>query len=165
MNTENIITLAGIVITAIFSFMIFLATRESAKATKATLKLNEEIVAREEARLAEHNRIMRRLILPKVAAESKIIYDAITEVDPTEIFKKLVYAPRKLNINIDDLPKYFSSQEVDKIITAWESYEHYLDKYFKKHYGGNEIKILFEKANPVIKEFEELNKFLTHVKI
>ncbi|MEK4083750.1 hypothetical protein [Psychrobacillus sp. FSL K6-1415] len=88
---------------------------------------------------------MKRQLLPIVAEESKAVHDAVVDIDPMNIFRKLNVAPVVLSISKTDLAKYFSVAEVAAIIKAWESYESYRTTYYKETYRGDEIKHFLEK--------------------
>lgn len=153
---SNIIVSIGIVVTGIFSFFVWQATSETAKVAKATLKLNEDLAAKEEKREVEFKRIMRGQLLPQILRDSEKAYNAVVGIDPMQVFRNLKSAPEKLRIQAKDLASYFNEDEVKVITKAWETYSDYRRKYFKDVYPGNEINILIEKADPVIYDFNHL---------
>lgn len=108
---------------------------------------------------------MRRLLLPQISRDSKTAYEAVVDIDPMNIFRKLQEAPKSLNLEKNELAEYFSTDEVSIIIKAWETYEDYRNKYLKETYGGNEMKILLEKAPNVITDFSELENVLRNIKV
>lgn len=163
--TSNIIAACSVLVTFIFSLAVWKATKETAEAAKATLKLSEDLAGKEERRINDNKRIMRRLLLPIIAKESKVAYDAVVDINPVNIFRKLREAPISLSIDKHELAEYFSVAEVSIIIKAWETYGDYRRKYLKDVYQGNEIKILLEKAEPVKFNFNALENVLMNIKI
>lgn len=164
-NISNIIAACGVLVTGIFSYLLWKANKEMANIAKATLKLSEEIVVKEENRLIEYKRIMRRQLLPKILGNTQAAYHAVVDTDSMNIYRKLKRAPESLNIDKRELAEYFSADEVGLIIRAWEIYENYRAKYFKESYSGNEIDILLEKAPIVIENFCDLENMLNDIKV
>lgn len=165
MSTDNIIAVLGVVVTAFFTYMVYKATKATADVARETYELNRSITEQEEKRISEQKRIMRRLLLPRISKESKLAYDAVVDIDYSNIYKKLVEAPETLSISEEDLANYFSTEEVSVMIRAWEVYEKYRSNYFRKNYGGDGMKILLEKAPPVIEAFSELENLLNDIRI
>ncbi|QFF98805.1 hypothetical protein PB01_08145 [Psychrobacillus glaciei] len=163
--TSNIIAAVGVLVTGTFSYFVWKATNATAQVANATFELSKELAQKEDNRREEYKRIMRRQLLSVISKESKIVYDAVVDIDPMNILMKLRDAPVYLSINKTELAEYFSVDEVATIIKAWETYESYRTKYYKETYRGNELKLLLEKNQPVIIHFEELKDKLNNIEI
>lgn len=163
--TSNIIAASGVLVTGYFTFLVYKATKATAEATEATLKLSEGLATKEDNRVREYRRIMRRQLVPYILKESQKVHDAVVDTDEMKIHRKLTNeAPKSLNIDMSELAEFFSDGEVEIIIRAWETYYDYLKKYYKTGYNGNEMKILLDKSTTVTLPFHELIELLKNVK-
>lgn len=168
LTIDQFISITGIALTAIFSCLVWWATRATAKATKATvaaaeetLRLNERLATAEETRNNEYRLIMKSQLSQFILNESKKAENALADFNSNEIFGRLKTAPESLNVTKEELAKYFSREEAEIISKAWTSYESYREKYFHRFYRGHEIQLLSEHAPPVS---EDLNKVINILK-
>jgi hypothetical protein len=163
MGYSDFISTVGVIITGIFTALVWRATVRTAEATKAaadtaeaTLKLNEDLAKREEVREAEFNKLMKIQLTPKILKESELAYNSVVDTSEFEIHRKLENAPKKLSVDIKEIAKYFSESEVKIILNAWETYDRYLSKYYQKTYMGDGMRALLDNAEPVIFGFNDL---------
>ena len=165
MGYSEWITLAGVVATSFFSFLVWIATKKSADVAKVTLELNKSITQREKAKDEEYRKIMRNHILNELVKDSKTVHDAVISVDEMVIHKNLMSdIPTTLNVDIEVLAKYFTEYECNLIIEAWDSYNYYRETYFKSGYNDNGITMLVTKASIVIDKFHPLLETLEKMK-
>lgn len=165
MEYSDWIALSGVVVTALFSLLVWLATVKTADVADATYKLSAELASKEEKRAETYKRIMRRQLVPYILKESQKIHDAVVDTEVRNIHRKLTYdAPERLDVNMSELAEYFSEDEADLITKAWEIYDDYRRKYYKSSYQGNDIDILFEKSPTVTLIFHELIEMLKKIK-
>lgn len=165
MSISDCITLLGVIITGLFSFLVWKATKETADVAKATYKLSEKLALNEENRSNKYRNIMRRQLVPHILKESEKVYNAVADTDASNLYLKLRNNTiETLNISMTDLAEYFSEEEVKLITKAWETYENYRSKYYRNGYNGNGMNILLEKNEPVIMDFYYLIEELKKVK-
>jgi hypothetical protein len=162
---SNVIAFMGVLVTGYFTYLVYKATKATADVAEATLELSREIATKEEERVKNYRRIMRRQLVPYILKESQKVHDAVVDIDEMSIFRKLTnVAPKSLNIDMSELAEFFNEGEVKTITRAWETYDDYLRKYYKTGYNGNEMKVLLEKSTTVSLPFHELIELLKNVK-
>ncbi|GEM_PF-7034817 len=165
MGYSEWITLVGIIVTSIFSCLVWVATKRSADVAKATLDLNKSIVDRENNKEEEYRKIMRNHVLNSLIRDSKIVHDAVISIDEREIHRKLLGGiPTTLNVAKEELAKYFNEEEYNLITEAWGSYELYRETYLREGYNGDGMNMLVTKAPIVIDKFHPLLQSLEQMK-
>jgi hypothetical protein len=162
-----IISSISILITGIFSLLVWIATKESANASKATaemaaatLELNRLTIERQEQRESEHRMAMRLQYITPILKTAKSIYNALVSTNGGEIDKALRKISFSHGISPEEIAKYFLIHEVEQINNAWDTFDNYLTLYFKDGYSGNEMGLLATHAPYSIIEFDKLIKML-----
>lgn len=165
MECSDWIALGGVIVTGIFSLLVWRATVKTVDLAEATFELNRELSFKEEERVKNYKRIMRRQLVPYILKESQKVHDSVVDTDERSIHRKLTNdAPKSLNVNMNELAEFFNDDEAEIINRAWETYDSYLMKYYQTGYQGNGMKVLLEHSPTVIITFHELIETLKKIK-
>lgn len=163
MSVDNVVTIAGIIITGIFSLLVWLATKATANVAKETLKLNERIFNEEQKREKEFNSRMRSVLKNSILNESKIAWNAVSQTEITRMSSKTHSAPEKLSIDKNEMAQHFTNEEIKVTFDAWDSFRDF--KLFfphQMHYSDEITKLQLQKATPIAEKFTLLIQKLTN---
>lgn len=133
---ESVIVSASAIATAIFSFLIWRANIQSAKAAKGaadaatgSAKISKLMLDTEKEKKQNIRDQMKRDILKQINDIIKII----TEMDENGINKKdMLKLPEKINVTNYELASYFSKEERQAIFYMVKNFETYRNDYFKE---------------------------------
>lgn len=160
----NFIAAIGVLVTGIFSCLVYRATSATAKVAEETLNLNKRLIEEEKRRTEEQKKIMRMHLSRVILDETRKVENALASIDEMIIYRNLYKVPAHLSVQTKELAEYFSSEEISIIRKAWDSYEQYRNDYFQDVYQGNGMKVLVENASPVLMELNNVVNILANFK-
>lgn len=159
----NVIAVVSVVVTGIFSWLVYKATKATQRVAEETFSLNKRLIEEENKRVEEHRKIMRLQLSQILLKEISEVELAMASTDPMYIYNALKKAPIKSEVQIQDLADFFLEDEIKMINRAWNSYDVYRNNYYRKSYPGTEITVLVEKAPPVLEDINNLRNTLINI--
>lgn len=159
----DVITTVGVVATAGFSFLVYKATKETANVAKATYDLNRDLQKRDEERELEFNSVIKKTLTYEIISLTQESYDKMGETNASLLSNKLHTLPPTLNISAEKIGKYFTKEEAEKILYAWNNYSDFRKKYLKTRYPDNTQKLLIDNIEPIKNNFKELLNLLKNI--
>lgn len=154
------IYLVGIIVTGIFSYVIWKVTKEGALATKDTADLAKATNDLNKQIFEKDHHSMRVQIKDQLLKVIKPIQDALISTDGPEIDKCLKQLQLSNPISAYHIAKHFNETDANQINWSWAVFEDYKSNYYKDSYKDNEIGLLATHAPNSIIEFGKLIKML-----
>lgn len=145
MNASDFIQIIGIIVTGIFSFLVWKATQkqaeatiETAKLTSATLELSKRLAEKAEIQNKEFKEKIRRQLKVKILTVFDSVFNALNALSREQIHRQVTSAIKDLDVDDKEIASNFTKDEFDAITDAWNSYKEYLRKYFRMGYPSND---------------------------
>ncbi|EEG78382.1 hypothetical protein [Dethiobacter alkaliphilus] len=135
LSISNWISVAGVMVTAIFSFLLWRATIQTNDVAKASYKLSETIAKTQKSvQSALHNELLENMLQQAEIAKNILLQVKDTYTGKTSFFSR--GAIRKLPINVitkEELAEYFNDEERKIIKDAFDGIEEYVSRYSERY--------------------------------
>ncbi len=133
MDIDNWISVVGIVLTALFSFFLLIATIKSANAARASAEVakNSLEFQKEQIRKTEEEQeFMKQIYLFRVKKDVKYLYDTVKEAIDAPNYAALKNAYVTQKPSPFELVRYFSEEQRKVIEEIWGLYHKYYNAYW-----------------------------------
>lgn len=154
-----IISFFGIVVTGIFSFLVWKAAQKSNEIAKANYKLSESIIKSQE----NLNKAVKIECLKTVLHTAIEIKSVLTSHSENLLTKKVIELPKNSGLSKEQTAEFLDISVKDKINEAWNSLENYISNNLLDHYGrvkgtlySDEVERIQKNTSIPIEKFQEL---------
>lgn len=158
-----IITFFGIVVTGIFSFLVWKATQKSNEIAKANYKLSESIIKSQE----NLNKAVKIECLKTVLHTAIKIESVLTSHSKNLLTKKVIELPKNSGLTKEQTAEFLDSLVKDKINDAWNSLESYITNNLLDDFGrmkgtlySDEVERIQKNTSVAIEKFHQLIEVL-----
>jgi len=152
-----------IIITAIFSYLVWKATKENAEVAKASYKLSESIVNSQK----QIKQSIKEEYIRKVLNNAKEVREILQAQKIKLNADKMKNAPKSCGLSDEQLAEYIDSTERLRISKAWEYLAEYLNNCWQDHNGvmkvgfaGDEAQMARNGLEKPMYVFDELIKVM-----
>ncbi|WP_312117926.1 hypothetical protein [Brevibacillus reuszeri] len=148
METSDWIAVIGVAVTGFFSFLVWQATKESAKAAKASanaaiesanaakasFELTQMIMQKEEKK----DHALRYQYRRKALLIAMKVHHALLNQNPNIKVYLIMECPKEPGLSLEEMVTYFSDEEAAQMNRAWDSFNAYLQKHWPNHQTGRD---------------------------
>lgn len=154
-----IITSLGLLVTGIFSYLVWKATQQSTEVAKASYKLSESII---NSQLQLKAKIKEEYIRNVCKNINEVIEGLKSQKSALSAYK-INNIPRSCGLTEEQIAEFFSDLERQAINNAWESLDNYIQDYWTDTHGkikesfiGNEAEAARKYINKPLDVFNKL---------
>ncbi len=159
-----IISSIGILVTAIFSYLVWRATVKSTEVSQRSYELTQAIL-KDQAKIDNATKEeFKETLLNVVGVVKKILINT----KDNNGYVSMSRIPREHGLSENTVAKYFDKSERDCIKKSWDKLDDYMNQHFteidgnhKTTFRGNELDIAKQSLVEVILEFELLELILS----
>lgn len=167
LQPQNILAMINILVTGIFSFLVWKATKVGADAAKLTYELNEKIVRNEE--LAKKS--LKDEYITKVYLRLLEFENAVRKQTKKLDVHAMKRAPKTSGLTDEQRARYFTREELNIIDEIWLEIEEYLDRHwtnkdgtFKEAFDGIELQNMQMESEALSQSIDEyITMFYEHL--
>lgn len=152
-----IISSIGILITAIFSYLVWTATNKSNELAQASYKLSESIINSQKELKKDLKLEYARTLLKN----AKLVKECLELQQDNLNINKIKDLPKSCGLNQEQIAEYFNEDERLTINNSWEDLDNYIEKYWKDVNGRYKVGFTGCEAEEARnKTIEPLSKFV-----
>lgn len=153
-----IISVIGIIVTGIFSYLVWKATKKSTQVAQESYNLSQSII-NSQAKLKAN---IRDQFISKVLSNANVVLEILT-IQRSQLTLRMERIPKSCGLSETELAEYFEQKEREIIYKAWEMLNGYIEKYINDSTGKIRKSFYDEEADhatkatiPLIQTFTSL---------